>query len=332
LTYRNLSVGFAGEVNYMIVKKTERDLESESPEILDEGWWSAVLSDEESIVAPGRETAGKTTPQPAVTIVDWELVQGVFERDEIVSLKVQGFNRGGLLVQGRGVQGFVPISHLIEMPTSLQEDERRSILAAYVDRMIDVKVIECDPSQERIVLSERAALAGEGQRRALFETLQEGAVLRGRVTNVTDFGAFIDLGGLEGLVHVSELSWGRVQHPSEILDVNDEVRVLILQVNEEISRIALSMKRLAPNPWEALANRYNPGDIVPARITSMTRFGAFARLEEGVEGLIHVSSMKMPPNCRSVEQYLDIGQEVNVRILHIDTDRRRLGLGLVMVE
>lgn len=316
----------------MIIRKADQDLEADSPENLDEGWWSAVLSDEESISAPCRVSATKSTQQPAVTVVDWDLVQGLYERDEIISLRVQGFNRGGVLVQGEGIQGFVPISHLIEMPTCVGEDQRRTILAGYVDRLIDLKVIECDETQERIVLSERAALAGEGQRRALFDRLREGSVLKGRVTNVTDFGAFIDLGGVEGLVHVSEMSWGRVQHPSEIMNIEDEVRVMVLQVNEEISRIALSLKRLHPNPWETLSKRYNPGDIVTVTITSLTRFGAFARLEEGVEGLIHVSSMKMPPNCRSVERFLDIGQEVDVRILHIDTERRRLGLGLVTVR
>lgn len=316
----------------MEFNKAERDIESDLPENLDEGWWSAILSDEESIVAPSREPAGNTTSAPAVTVVDWDLVQGIFERDEIVTLKVQGFNRGGLLVQGKGIQGFVPISHLIDMPISAEENDRRAILASYVDQMVDLKVIECDASQERIVLSERAALAGEGQRRALFEALREGTVMKGRVTNVTDFGAFVDLGGVEGLIHVSELSWGRVQHPSDVVGVDDQVRVLVLQLNEEISRIALSLKRLSPNPWESLVNRYNPGDIVPATVTSMTRFGAFARLEEGVEGLIHISSMKLPPHCRSIDQYLDIGQDINVRILHIDIERRRLGLGLVTIE
>lgn len=316
----------------MVVKKTERDLEPEPFELLDEGWWSSVLSDEESMVTPSRESQNMAVQTSEVTIVDWDLVQRLYQQDEIVSLRVQGFNRGGLLVQGDGIQGFVPVSHLVDMPNGLPEADRRAILTSYVNRTIDLKVIECDPTQERIVLSERAALAGEGQRRWLFETLKEGAVLTGRVTNVTDFGAFVDLGGVEGLVHVSEMSWGRVQHPSNFVRINDEVRVLVLQVNEEISRIALSMKRLHPNPWETLIRRYNPGDIVPAKITSLTRFGAFARLEEGVEGLIHVSSIKLPPNCRSIERFLNIGQEVNVQILHIDAERRRLGLSLIMVE
>ena len=316
----------------MLTKKAESNLEEAAPDTFDEGWWAAVLSDEESCV-PGKKDA---TPRPAaqaiVTVVDWDFVQSVFERDEIVTLKVQGFNRGGLLVQGKGIQGFVPVSHLIEMPNGADEEERKNILMGYVDKAIDLKVIECEPDQERIVLSERAALAGEGQRKLLFETLKNGAVLTGRVTNVTDFGVFIDLGGVEGLIHVSELSWGRVQHPSSILHVDQEVQVLVLQVSEENARIALSLKRLYPNPWETLANRYKPGDVVPGEVTSLTQFGAFAKLEDGVEGLIHISSIKLPQGRNSLDQYLSVGQPINVRILHIDIERRRLGLGLVQVE
>lgn len=313
----------------MISKKVASNPEGDIPDLPDESWWAAVLSDEESYSAPRKESSAKAAAQSAVTAVDWPYVQRVFEKDEIVCLKVHGFNRGGLLVQGNGVQGFVPVSHLIEMPTSATDDERRGILASYVDREINLKVIECEQSQERIVLSERAALAGEGKRRVIFDALQEGTILTGRVTNITDFGVFIDLGGVEGLIHVSELSWGRVHHPSEILSVDDEVRVMVLQVSEENARIALSLKRMTPNPWESLAQRFNPGDVVPAKITSITRFGAFARLEEGVEGLIHLSSIKLPSEYDQLTDFFEIGQDVVVRILHIETDRRRLGLGLV---
>lgn len=316
----------------MVTKRTASDLEEARPDTLDEGWWAAVLSDEESYLPTKKETTARTSAQATVTVVDWDFVQSVYEQDEIIALKVQGFNRGGLLVQGKGIQGFVPVSHLIDMPNGVDEDERRNILINYVDRTIDLKVIECEPEQERIVLSERAALAGEGQRKVLFESLAEGAVLVGRVTNVTEFGVFIDLGGVEGLIHVSELSWGRVQHPGDVLRVDQEVKVLVLQVSEENARIALSLKRLYPNPWESLTTRYKPGDVVAAKITSVTRFGAFARLEEGVEGLIHISSIKIPAGFNAVEQYLILGQDVTVRILHIDIDRRRLGLGLITTE
>ena len=316
----------------MVSERMVSDLGEEIPDRIDEGWWAAILSDEESIVPSQKEPVSKNGAQPSFTMVDWEFAQQLFDQDEIVNLRVHGFNRGGLLVQGNQIQGFVPISHLVDMPTDLEEEERRNFLASYVDRSIDLKVIECEPDQERIVLSERAALAGEGRRKLLFSSLKEGAVLTGKVTNVTDFGVFVDLGGVEGLIHVSELSWGRVQHPSDILKVEDDVQVMVLHVCEESSRIALSVKRLHPNPWETMASRYQVGDVVSAWITSMTRYGAFARLDTGVEGLIHISSIKLPPGCKSLEYFLMIGQQVSVRILHIDIDRRRLGLGLVQLE
>jgi small subunit ribosomal protein S1 len=146
---------------------------------------------------------------------------------------------------------------------------------------------------------------------------------------VTDFGAFVDLGGLEGLIHVSELSWGRVQHPSEILCVNDEVEVQVLQVSEEEGRIALSLKRLEENPWEVLSRKLSPGDQIEAVISSIVKYGAFARLEEGVEGLIHISSMNFPKGCTHIDDFLYEGLPVNVSVIQIDPQKRRLGLRLV---
>jgi small subunit ribosomal protein S1 len=154
----------------------------------------------------------------------------------------------------------------------------------------------------------------------------------GVVTNITDFGAFIDLGGVEGLIHVSELSWGRVENPGKFLKVGQLVKVMILQVNESSSRIALSLKRLTPNPWETLANHYRPGDIVPAELTTVMRFGAFARLTEGIEGLIHISSFPTEQRQNDISKTFTTGQLVKVKILHMDVERRRLGLGLVTEE
>ncbi len=298
----------------------------------DEGWWSSVLADEESFSESPAVQQPKVTSHPVLPKVEWDQVQAVFEKDEVVSLLVYGYNRGGLLVQGVGIQGFVPISHLINVEPNLNEEDRKQLLSCYVGKTIQAKVIECEPSQERIVLSERAAQAGEGTRKNLFRALKSGDLVVGTVTNITEFGVFVDLGGLEGLIHVSELSWGRVQHPLEIVKVGQKVQTMILQVNEESSRVALSLKRLQPNPWEILPNRYKAGDIVPATITCIMRFGAFAHLEEGIEGLIHISSMALPTGVRDLEKVLKTGQKVKVRILHIDIDRRRLGLGLVASE
>ncbi|WP_299025017.1 S1 RNA-binding domain-containing protein [uncultured Thermanaerothrix sp.] len=316
----------------MVTKRMVSTTNVTSPEPLDEGWWASVLSNEAAIMPDCRTYELRPMLQADLCETDWQYVQQVFENDEVLTLRVYGFNRGGLLVQGERIQGFVPISHLVEINGNLEGEKRRAALSAYLNRTLRLKVIECEPTQNRVVLSERAALAGEGRRRALFDTLKEGTVINGRVTNITDFGVFVDLGGVEGLIHVSELSWGRVQHPRDIVQVGDDVRVMVLQVSEENARIALSLKRLTPNPWLTLAARYKPGDIVPARITAVAPYGAFARLEEGVEGLIHVSSIDLPAGVKSLDHFLQIGQAVQVRILHIDVDRRRLGLGFVCIE
>lgn len=313
----------------MLSKRYPVRAEESVPEV-DEGWWASVLSDEETFVPAQNKTAqGRQPGGPTGVLVDWDQVQSLYDEDEVIKLEVYGFNRGGLLVRGDCIQGFVPVSHLVEMPCAVAVDERRKALNNYIGKTLTLKVIECEPAQERIVLSERAALAGEGRRRELFNTLKSGEVVYGTVTNVTDFGVFVDLGGLEGLIHVSELSWGRVQHPSEILGVNDPVRALVLMVSEENGRVALSLKRLCPNPWDILSQNYHPGDMVEASITSIMRFGAFARLKEGVEGLIHISTIRLPDGCDDLENYLCMGQPVQVKILHIDVERRRLGLGLV---
>lgn len=298
------------------------------PEI-DEGWWASVLADEPSIYTEFHEINCKPCGNHPLDGVDWDCVNRVFERDEVVLLEVTGFNRGGLLVQREGIQGFVPSSHLVEQLLENGEEEKQARLAEYVGKSLYLKVIECDPAAERVVLSERAAQAGEGTRKELFDSLTQGTIVCGVVTNITDFGAFIDLGGVEGLIHVSELSWGRVEKPANYLKLGQRVKVMVLQVNESSSRIALSLKRLTPNPWENLVNNYRPGDIVSAELTSVMRFGVFARLAEGVEGLIHISSLPIDQRQKDISRLFSPGQQVKVKILHMDAERRRLGLGLV---
>jgi small subunit ribosomal protein S1 len=313
----------------MLSKREVASLRYEEPQIPDEGWWASVLADEDAHQNARQDGQSQATASNNLEIVDWERAQELFDRDEIVILQVHGCNRGGLLVQGDGLQGFVPVSHLIHIPGVIDEDERLEKLGEYVGRTLNLKVIECEPSMERIVLSERAATAGEGRRKQLFKSLKTGEQITGTVTNVTDFGVFVDLGGVEGLIHVSELSWGRVQHPADIVSVGEAISTLVLQICEENSRVALSLKRLCPNPWDALLENHKPGDIVPATITTIMRFGAFARLREGVEGLIHVSSIPHSVGQKDLEKVFRPGQSVVVRILHIDAQRRRLGLGLV---
>ena len=315
----------------MVVKRLELHQQEEMPGV-DEGWWASILADEGETLSEANAGMVSQDECGGLVNVDWQYARQLYENDEITAMIVCGCNRGGLLVTGNGIQGFVPISHLINVPGGLEEEQRRVHLISYIGQHLNLKVIECEPAQERIVLSERAALAGEGKRKQLFSSLKPGDLVEGLVTNVTEFGVFVDLGGVEGLIHVSELSWGRVQHPSEILQIGKDVHALVLQVNEESARVALSLKRLHENPWETVENRYHPGDILPATVTKIVRFGAFARLAEGIEGLIHISSISLPPDYKTIEEYLLQDQSVQVEILHIDVARRRLGLGLVNIE
>jgi small subunit ribosomal protein S1 len=249
-----------------------------------------------------------------------------------VTLDITGFNRGGLLVGGSGLHGFVPISHLLEINCLTDEDDKDMILSSYVGRKIAFKIIECDPERGRVVFSERAALAESGMRNLLFDEIYPEKRVCGMVTNITEFGVFVDLGGVEGLIHVSELSWGRVRHPAEVVKVGETVQAYVLQVDQDRSRIALSLKRLIPNPWETAEERYHPDQIVTAKITSIVPFGAFARLEEGLDGLIHSSEFMKETPLDDAEEGLYEGQVVQVRVLNVNAARQRLGLSLKLSE
>jgi small subunit ribosomal protein S1 len=313
---------------------------NETPhETRDEGWWESVLADEERfsvahrprpvpVQSPPVQSVKPVQPsEPAATLPqpDWDYAESVYKQDQIITLVVSGFNRGGLLVEGDRLHGFVPYSHLVDM-TCQTDVERERFLAEYVGKELRLKVIECVSEEGRVVFSERAARADAGRRTELFSSLRPGEIVSGEVTNITDFGAFIDLGGVEGLIHISELSWGRVIHPSNILQLGQKVEVQVLDVLPERCRIALSLKRLQANPWESVGQRYTTNDIVPATVTSVVSFGVFARLEEGLEGLVHVSEMDLD-GALVRDTYVE-GQKINVRILHIDPQHQRLGLSL----
>jgi small subunit ribosomal protein S1 len=299
----------------------------------DENWWASVLADEDAIMFEKTESGSRTTQAGLPNVnIDWDGVKNIFLQDEVILLAVYGFNRGGLLVKGEGIQGFVPISHLIDLPVDANEEAKQDLLAKYEGRSLYLKVIECEQANERIVLSERAAQAGEGKRKQLFESLKTGVKANGLVTNVTDFGVFVDLGGVEGLVHVSELSWGRVEQPSNLFKIGQAVDVVVLQVNESTARIALSIKRLTENPWDSLQENHKTGDVVQAEVTAIMRFGIFAKLNEGIEGLIHISSISETFGSSDLNKLFHVGQPIMVKILHIDAERRRLGLGLVSEE
>ncbi len=242
-------------------------------------------------------------------------------------MKVTGSNRGGLLVEGEELNGFVPLSHLIGVPGQAPDADRTSILEGYVGQTLRLKVIECVPEDGRIVFSERAAQAEPGKRAQIFHTMKPGERVRGTVTNVTDFGVFVDLGGVEGLIHISELSWGRVLHPGDLVSLGESLEVQILELSPARCRVALSLKRLLPNPWTNIESELAPQAAVPAVITSVLSYGAFAKLERGVEGLIHVSEMPLAEG-QTVKELLHEGQTVQVRVLHVDPGHQRMGLSM----
>jgi len=336
----------------VVATKTRFDVQEESR---DEGWWESVLSDEErfsSIQRPRGEQllladpearGDDTPPQPqpknepvaesesARPEVDWGYAETVYKQDQVVTLSVSGYNRGGLLVhsrllvEGTKLSGFVPYSHLVDM-TCQTDAERENFLASYAGKELSLKIIECVPDEGRVVFSERAARAGAGRRAQLFSHLRPGEIVSGEVTNITDFGVFIDLGGVEGLIHISELSWGRVIHPAHVVQLGQRVEVQVIDILPERCRIALSLKRLQPNPWETVHLRYAVNDIVPATITTVVSYGVFARLEEGLEGLVHISEMSL--GALPVREAYRDGHKLNVRILHIDPGHQRLGLSL----
>lgn len=313
--------------------------------VIDEGWWSSVLAEEgrnsthpqsrlagnkSEVRTEAKPVQGKTEtgdPTEKRTIANWDQVKDMYMRDQIVDLAVTGHNRGGLLVEGNGLYGFVPFSHLVGLSDKGENPDRDHNLEAYVGRSLSLKVIECVPEDERVVFSERAAQSEPGKRAELFNALLPGQNVKGVVTNITDFGVFVDLGGVEGLIHISELSWGRVLHPSHIVKMGSTIDVQVLDLAPERCRVALSLKRLLPNPWQNAAVDFPQGCVRPATITSVLSYGAFARLDAGVEGLIHASEIPMDDG-KSLKEILFEGQVVQVRVLHLDPAHQRMGLSM----
>jgi len=294
--------------------------------VYDDGWWASVLAEEESRATKAMRKSGGAEEISKPTS-DWERAMSLYRLDGIVQLIVTGYNRGGLLVEGEGLNGFVPCSHLVDLPFQPTEERREICLSVYVSRTLRLKVIECVPEESRMVFSERAARTEAGKRPVLFNTIQPGQQIAGEVTNVTEFGVFVDLGGVEGLIHISELSWGRVSHPDQVCQVGQHVKVQVVEVAPERCRIALSLKRLLPNPWEFAQVRYPVNAVVPAIVTALVPFGAFARLEEGLEGLIHSSEIPLP-STKTIKEFLSPGQNVQVRVLQVESARQRLGLSM----
>jgi small subunit ribosomal protein S1 len=254
---------------------------------------------------------------------DWLRAQDLLDGGQVVEAEVMDVNRGGVIVSFGRLRGFVPNSHLSSVPPGLRGRRLRAAKSALVGRSLSLVVIEVNQRRRRLVLSERAARRRERQR--LLQELAEGQVRTGVVRNLVDFGAFVDLGGLDGLIHISELDWSHVTHPSEVLNVGDEVEVYVLDVDRERRRVGLSRKRMLPDPWDRVTERLREGEVVRGTVTNVASFGAFVDMGEGVEGLIHISEV---PGGEAGLTDLEPGSPVSVRVLNVDAEQERIALSL----
>jgi small subunit ribosomal protein S1 len=265
----------------------------------------------------------------ALQNVDWKNAEALMENDEVWHGEVIEANRGGLIVPFGNLRGFIPASHVGDLPRGLNEDERQDSLNRLVGASVEVKVIEVNRKRRRLVFSQREAQreAREERKELLLAELKEGEVRKGVVSGLRDFGAFVDLGGADGLIHISELAWHRVKHPREILKVGDEVDVYILRLDAEGRRIGLSLKRLQKNPWELVEEMYYVGQLVEGTVSRVADFGAFISMEPGIEALLHVSQISQA-TVQDATTVLRDGQFMLMRVISIEAEQQRLGLSL----
>jgi small subunit ribosomal protein S1 len=264
---------------------------------------------------------------------DWETAMQMFHEGSIVRCKVVGFNKGGLLVQFNRIRGFVPASQVAQLHGRTAAEERQQALQRMVTQEIPLKVIEVDRERNRLVFSERSATQEwrKAQKQRLLTELQPGDELSGHVNQLTNFGAFIDLGGADGLAHISELSWQRVNHPREVLSPGQEVKVKVVEIDRDRERIGLSIRQLQENPWDTIDQRYSLGQLVSGPVTNVTPFGAFVQVEEAVEGLIHASELDADPQTQPGD-VLQPGQDITAKVISLDRQRQRMGLSLRRVD
>lgn len=263
---------------------------------------------------------------------DWIEAEALMESGDMIQAEIIGYNKGGAIVPFGRLRGFVPASHLTGLPSGLDDRKRQQQLAKMRGETIPVKIIEVDRRRRRLVLSQREAQKEwEEKRKAeLMESLNEGDRITGRVSGMRNFGAFVDLGGADGLVHISELAWHRIDHPREVVSIGEEIEVVVLKLDRSGQRISLSRKQLVGNPWDTVEERYHENQLVEGKITRIVDYGAFAEIEPGVEGLLHVSQLSR----NQVENVSDVVKETEthlLRIVSIDPVRQRIGLSLKAV-
>ena len=258
----------------------------------------------------------------ARTLKSWDRVNEAFENDEIVKGFVKTRTKGGMIVDVFGIEAFLPGSQIDIKPIRDYDQ--------FVNQNIDCKIVKINQEFRNVVVSHKALLEAEQeQKRAeLIGKLEKGQILEGVVKNITNYGVFVDLGGVDGLIHITDLSWGRVNHPEEVVSLDEKIKVVVLDFNEQQKRIALGLKQLTPHPWDNLNPDLKVGDKVKGKVILIADYGAFVEIEPGVEGLVHVSEMSWSPRLHSAQEFLKAGDEVEAQILSIDREARKISLGL----
>lgn len=252
----------------------------------------------------------------------WKELKDAFENEKIIKGKIVRRIKGGLIVDLGVVQAFLPGSQVDVRP--IQDFD------IYLDREIEIRIVKFNESRKNIVVSHKIILEDslQEQREALFKELEVGSILEGRVKNVTDFGVFVDLGGIDGLLHITDLSWGRVNHPSEVLSMNDLITVKVIEYDEDRKRVSLGLKQLAPHPWEDVEIKFPIGNVVKGKVVSLTNYGCFIELEPGVEGLVHVSEISWTKHIKNPSEVYNMGDEVDAKVLSIDIEDKKISLGV----
>ena len=266
--------------------------------------------------------------------ISWENVEKLLASEDVIESKIIGFNKGGLIAGVEGLRGFVPSSQISAMRRSQSTGETpEQRWQKMIGQPITVRVIEVDRERRRLILSERAASTESRQsiKERVIEELEEGKTYTGRVTSLANFGAFININGADGLVHLSELSWDHIEHPREVLEVGQEVKVKVINVDRDKKRIGLSVRALQSDPWKSRVEKYSVGQLVEGVITRLTKFGAFARLEGDIEGLIHISEIA-EHRIEHPKEVLKEGEVKSLRVIRIDPEQHRIGLSLRKVD
>jgi small subunit ribosomal protein S1 len=256
----------------------------------------------------------------------WDRVNAALENNEIIKGYIKCRTKGGMIVDVFGIEAFLPGSQIDVKPIRDYD--------IFVDKTMEFKVVKINPEYKNVVVSHKALIEEEleQQKKEIIAKLEKGQVLEGTVKNITSYGVFIDLGGVDGLVHITDLSWGRVQHPEEVVQLDDKINVVILDFDEDKKRIALGLKQLMPHPWDALDAELKVGDIVKGRVVVMADYGAFVEINQGVEGLIHVSEMSWTQHLRSAQDFLKVGDEIEAVVLTLDREERKMSLGMKQMK